>query len=266
VVYSERELPSFYRDELSAMVGVSQRMRPLFDPASYEARVTYEFKQSEDFRIIAPLPGQEESGQYTTSAIGTNIRRDTRVPKIVDPESGTYSQFGVIYSAKPLGAEVQYLELNGAWSAAVSPARWLVATVHVGARTRDPLDAESLPIGERLFLGGEDTVRSFTKDDLGERDINGQPQGGLTTAVANFELRWRLDFQYPNFEIATFYDIGMVDAQPWSISGPAGQGIGAGLRYRTPVGPIRLDGAYNPGDRLGAKHPYAFHLAVGFAF
>jgi outer membrane protein insertion porin family len=266
LLHSERELPSFNREESGATLGVTQRMRPSFDPAAYESRFTYEFKRSEDFRISAPIPGEEEAGQYTTSTVGINVRRDRRAPKVVDPESGTYAQAGINVSAKPLGAEVQFMEVYGSWNANVSPSRWVVASINIAGRTREPIDSESLPIGERLFLGGEDTVRSFTKDDLGPRDINGDPQGGLTSLVTNVELRWRPLNDNPNVEIATFYDIGMVDANPWSISGPPGQAIGGGLRYRTPVGPIRLDGAYNPGDRLGAKHPYAIHLAVGFAF
>ncbi len=266
VGFNERELPSFYRQESTATFGMSQRMRPLIDPAAYEARLTYEYKRSEDFRIEAAIPGEEEPGIYVTSAIGFNIRRDARTPKIVDPDSGTFSKIGIIYSAKPLGAEIQYLELNASWSGAINPAPWLVATCQIGARTRDPIDSESLPIGERIFLGGEDSVRSFTKDDLGPRDVSGNPQGGLTSAVANIELRWRLFKNQRNIEIATFYDIGMVDPNPFSLSDTFGQGVGLGLRYRTPVGPIRLDGAYNPGNRLGAKHPWAIHLAVGFAF
>ena len=148
----------------------------------------------------------------------------------------------------------------------MNPAPWLVATVHVSGTTRDPFADESLPIGERLFLGGEDSVRSFTRDDLGPRDANGDPTGGLTRLYGNIELRFRPFPRHRAFEFATFYDVGMVHEDPWSVGGPAGQAIGAGLRYRTPVGPIRFDYGYNPGDRLGADHPYALHLAVGFAF
>jgi outer membrane protein assembly factor BamA len=266
VTYSEREEPAFSHQEGSATLAVSQKTKPRFDPVPYEGRMTYEFSRSLDFDIGAPLPGEEKAGEYTTSAIGFSLRRDSRSPRIVDPEAGTYTQIGSLISAKPLGADVQFVEVSASWSFAVSPGPWMVATVHVGAKTREPLEGESLPIGERLFLGGEDSVRSFTKDDLGPRDADGTPTGGLTRAVGNLELRWRPFFEHRAFEIATFYDLGMVDPEPWHINGPAGQAIGAGFRYRTPVGPIRLDYGYNPGDRLGAGHPWAIHLAVGFAF
>jgi outer membrane protein insertion porin family len=266
VLYSEREEPSFSHQESNATLTATQKAKPTFDPVPYELRATYAFTREEDFSIAGALAGEERIGGYTTSAVGLSVRRDARVPKIVDPESGTYVQIGSLVSAKPLGADVEYAEFNASSFAAVNPAPWLVATIHVAGTTRNPLTGDSLPIGERLFLGGEDSVRSFTRDDLGPRDSDGSPTGGLTRLVGNIELRWRPFVRHRAFEFATFYDIGMVDPAPWSVSGPAGQALGAGLRYRTPVGPIRLDYGYNPGDRLGADHPYALHLAVGFAF
>lgn len=266
LAYSEREEPSYSHEEASATLTATQKAKPVFDPVPYELRLSYAYTREEDFAIEAPLPGEEEFGSYTTSAIGLSLRRDARVPKIVDPDSGTYVQIGSLVSAKPLGAEVEFVELSASAFAAVNPAPWLVATIHVSGTTRDPLSEESLPIGERLFLGGEDSVRSFTRDDLGPRDANGDPIGGLTRLYGNIELRWRPFVWHRAFEIATFYDIGMVHVDAWSVDGPPGQAIGAGLRYRTPVGPIRLDYGYNPGDRLGAEDPWALHLAVGFAF
>ncbi|HEX3132492.1 MAG TPA: BamA/TamA family outer membrane protein, partial [Planctomycetota bacterium] len=266
VLYSEREEPSFSHQESNATLTATQKAKPTFDPVPYELRATYAFTREEDFAIAGALAGEERQGGYTTSAIGLSVRRDARVPKIVDPDSGTYVQIGSLVSAKPLGADVQYAEFSASAFGAVNPAPWLVATIHVAGTTRHPLDGESLPIGERLFLGGEDSVRSFTRDDLGPRDADGSPTGGLTRLVGNIELRWRPFIRHRAFEFATFYDIGMVAPDPWTVSGPPGQAIGAGLRYRTPVGPIRLDYGYNPGDRLGADHPYALHLAVGFAF
>jgi outer membrane protein assembly factor BamA len=265
--YSDREEPSFFHQEVAATLMVTQKMKPTFDPVPYELRTTYAFTQENDYRLDAALAGEEEEDDYTTSAVGFAVRRDSRMPKIIDPDRGTYVQLGTVVSAKPLGAEVEFVEFSAEFSAAIDPAPWLVVAFRAAATTRDPFDDdESLPIGERLFLGGEDSVRSFTRDDLGPRDADGSPLGGLSRGVVNLELRWRLLPRHRALEIATFYDIGMVSEDTWNISGPPGQAIGAGLRYRTPVGPIRLDYGYNPGDRLGADHPWALHVAVGFAF
>ncbi|MCK6489534.1 MAG: BamA/TamA family outer membrane protein [Planctomycetes bacterium] len=223
----ERLEPSYAHREASATLYFTQRFRLPGDRALYEARPYYSFTGSEDFRIDAEEPYADEPERYSTSMIGLDCKRDGRRPKQVDPETGTLTRLGAAWSAKPLGAQVAFTE---------------------------------------LLLGGSDSVRSFTKDDLGPRDPDGQPLGGLTSAVASCELRLRPFARRRELEFAAFYDIGMVAASAFRIEGPAGQAVGGGLRYRLPVGPIRLDYGYNPGDRLGARHPWALHLAMGFAF
>jgi outer membrane translocation and assembly module TamA len=64
---------------------------------------------------------------------------------------------------------------------------------------------------------------------------------------------------------AVFYDIGSVAADPWSLSEP-GHGIGGGLRYYFPIGPVRVDVAYNPGPLFAASNRWAFHITFGFSY
>lgn len=266
LAYDERQEPSYTHQDASAGLSFSQRFKPRLDPVPWEARTSYRFTRSYDFRIQATAPGDETDSLYTTSTIGTELRRDSRQPAIIDPDAGTLSRIGLGWSAAPLGATVDYVEATAEWSGAWSPAPWLVGTLHGACITRDPLVVDSMPIGERLFMGGASTVRSFTQDNLGPRSANGEPLGGLTSAVVNAELRWRPFPSLRQLEFATFYDLGTVDTQQWSLSAPWGEGVGVGVRYRTPVGPIRVDGAYNPGNSLGATERYALAIAIGFAF
>jgi outer membrane protein assembly factor BamA len=262
----ERQEPSYAHREASLTLSFAQRFRLPGDRALYEARPYYRFTGSEDFRVDAEEPYADEPERYSTSMVGLDCKRDGRRPKQVDPETGTLTRLGAAWSAKPLGAQVAFTELRADWSGTQQVAPWLVGSLRAGAATRQPQGSDDLPIGERLFLGGADSVRSFTKDDLGPRDPDGQPLGGLTSAVASCELRLRPFARRRELEFAAFYDIGMVATAPFRIEGPAGQAVGGGLRYRLPVGPIRLDYGYNPGNRLGARHPWALHLAMGFAF
>lgn len=266
VAYDERQEPSYSHQDASAGLAFSQRFKPLADPVPWEARTGYRFTRSYDYNIEALAPGEEPDPLYTTSTVGAELRRDSRQPRIIDPDSGTNSRVGLAWSAAPLGATVDYVEATAEWSGAWSPAPWLVGTLHGAFTTRDPLVVDSMPIGERLFMGGSDTVRSFTQDNLGPRSSTGEPLGGLTSSVVNVELRWRPFESLRQLEFATFYDLGTVDPDPWSLSSPWGEGVGVGVRYRTPVGPIRVDGAYNPGNALGATSRYALAVAVGFAF
>ncbi len=273
VGYEERQEPSYAHRDGTVGAVFSQRWQPPFDQARYLGRTSYRFKRSLDFRFepnAVDADGNayaaDDTVLYTTSTIGVDLRRDSRRQQVIDPETGTLSSVGLSWSAKPLGADVDFVELTADVSGIWSMSEWLLLAVHAGGTTRDPLVVDSLPIGERLFLGGEDTVRSFTKDDLGPRDVSGNPLGGLTRGVANAEFRLRPFTHLRNLEFPIFYDLGCVDPRPWKLSSPAGQGVGSGVRYRTPVGPIRVDGAYNPGDDLGADQRWAIHVAVGFAF
>jgi outer membrane translocation and assembly module TamA len=93
--------------------------------------------------------------------------------------------------------------------------------------------------------------------------MGGEPLGGLTALQATLELRqgiWR------DFYGALFYDIGWLSPSSFSVSEPPGQGVGIGFRYYLPVGPVRLDIAYNPSRLFAASSRWAIHLAVGFSF
>ncbi len=124
-------------------------------------------------------------------------------------------------------------------------------------------DALAIPIDERFFNGGSTTVRSFNERDLGPHDRHGYPVGGEFFTIFNIEYTFPL---YGELEGAVFVDAG--NLLP-SAEDPGLQdmryGIGAGLRYKLPIGPIRLDYAVNPDPHLHEDFG-AFHFSFGFAF
>src|SRR5438128_2979193 len=124
-------------------------------------------------------------------------------------------------------------------------------------------EATAIPIDERFFNGGADTVRSFGERDLGPHDNHGHPVGGEFFTVFNVEYTFPIlgELQGAIFTDAgnllpTSEDIGLSDMR---------YAIGAGLRYKLPVGPIRLDYGVNPDPRPDEDFG-AFHFSFGFAF
>jgi outer membrane protein assembly complex protein YaeT len=124
-------------------------------------------------------------------------------------------------------------------------------------------EATVLPIDERFFNGGATTVRSFGERDLGPHDNHGHPVGGEFFTVFNVEYTFPIfgELQGAIFTDAgnllpTSEDIGLNDMR---------YAIGAGLRYKLPVGPIRLDYGVNPDPRPDEDFG-AFHFSFGFAF
>ena len=144
--------------------------------------------------------------------------------------------------------------------------------------------SEDIPVSERFFTGGDSSVRSFEEQQLGPKGPTGDPLGGLASTVAGVEVRRRI---VGNLAASVFADFGNV-APNRSLEGvdPATQdtadsstamwqdylkdfraGVGFGLQYLTPLGPMRLDLAWNPDPRAAeGEAAFVWHFSVGMAF
>ena len=126
-----------------------------------------------------------------------------------------------------------------------------------------PDEAFAIPIDERFFNGGSDTVRSFGERDLGPHDHRDHPLGGEFFTVFNIEYTFPI---FGELQGALFTDAGnlLPTAEEPGLDDMR-YAIGAGLRYKLPVGPIRLDYGVNPDPRPDEDFG-AFHFSFGFAF
>jgi outer membrane protein assembly factor BamA len=126
-----------------------------------------------------------------------------------------------------------------------------------------PGEATAIPIDERFFNGGSDTVRSFGERDLGPHDPKGHPIGGEFYTVFNVEYTFPI---FGELQGALFTDAGnLLPTSEEPGLDDLRYAIGAGLRYKLPIGPIRLDYGVNP-DPHPDEDFGAFHFSFGFAF
>jgi outer membrane protein insertion porin family len=124
-------------------------------------------------------------------------------------------------------------------------------------------EATAIPIDERFFNGGATTVRSFAERDLGPHDNHGHPVGGEFFTVFNVEYTFPI---FGELQGAIFTDAGNLLPSSEDIGlNDMRYAIGGGLRYKLPVGPIRLDYGVNP-DPHEFEDFGAFHFSFGFAF
>jgi outer membrane protein insertion porin family len=127
----------------------------------------------------------------------------------------------------------------------------------------EPNEALAIPIDERFFNGGSTTVRSFGERTLGPHDRRGNPIGGEFYTIFNIEYTFPI---YGELQGVVFTDAGNLQPTADELSlDDMRYAIGAGLRYKLPIGPIRLDYGVNP-DPHEDEDQGAFHFSFGFAF
>jgi outer membrane protein insertion porin family len=123
-------------------------------------------------------------------------------------------------------------------------------------------DTEELPLIERFFLGGRTTVRGYDQDMLGPKN-DGNPTGGNAFICGNAELRSYLG---RGLGIVAFLDGGNVWLKVEDMKlDDIKYTTGLGLRYNTPVGPIRVDYGHKL-QREKGESAGELHFSIGHAF
>ena len=124
-----------------------------------------------------------------------------------------------------------------------------------------------MPVPERFFAGGSNSFRGDTFDELGPKDPKtGMPIGGKAMFLVNLEMKFPLFPNLRDLSGAVFYDIGQVfskrkDFSPFNFRGA----VGGGLRYRTPLGPLRFDLGWTIDDPKKKGRPLLF-ITIGNLF
>ena len=122
-------------------------------------------------------------------------------------------------------------------------------------------DSARIPSTQLFLAGGDASVRGYSYQSIGSAEANGVVAPGRYVAVASVE--WQrpilIDGQPSPWESTVFIDAGAVADKPQQFDTKVG--IGAGVRYRSPVGPLQLDLAYGLD-----KKALRLHLSVGFTF
>ena len=280
IYYSRREEPSFTRKDLGGSLLFSKK---LTDRLS--ATGGYSFRMTDVSNIDPDIEAIDASTGYDYASIKGQATYDSR-NDLFFPTRGKRGFFSAEYADSFLGSQITLTRLTGGMRYFIP----LTQSTVLGMRYQTGLivpgkDDFNLPIPEKFFNGGENTVRSFKQSELGPKDADNNPIGGLAYNVINIELRQRL---IGNLTGSLFFDYGNVspnrsrdeqgkppyDSQSEIMSDTFSQyfkdfrmGVGFGLQYQLPVGPARVDFAFNP-DRDSDRDEdfFVFHFSVGMAF
>jgi translocation and assembly module TamA len=113
----------------------------------------------------------------------------------------------------------------------------------------------------RLYAGGGGSVRGFGYQELGPKDVNGDPVGGRSLTEFAIEARYR----FGDYGIVPFFDAGRVGEGSTPSISHMRYGAGIGVRYYTNFGPFRIDLA-TPIDRQPGESKIALYISIGQAF
>ena len=175
------------------------------------------------------------------------------------PFSGFYGQPFSAW-AGTLAANFYYAPIHNAKG---RPSDKLVLAARLEGGFMSGSSLQDIPSNLRYFAGGASTVRGYAYQAIGPRDSEDEPLGGRSYQIVNLEARFKVT---EDVGIVPFLDGGMVykDAFP-HIIGDMDWGAGLGLRYFTPIGPLRFDVA-TPLRRDGDDAPLQFYISIGQSF
>ena len=208
-----------------------------------EFRPTYTLQQVEiyDMDEDASLALQSEEGDFIQSKLGGALVYDNRNSIRHLITNGHKISLEAAFSGGVLGGDVDVYNVNLAGQKYWSMPWNTVFSVQGEVNLSDTLgDADRVPIFERQFLGGANNLRGFDYRDVGPKDENGEPLGGLTAAYITAEVTFPIINKVRG---AFFADAGFVNSDSWDFSGSDyNADIGLGLRLELPfIGPIKLD-------------------------
>lgn len=181
-------------------------------------------------------------------------------------DQGYIVRGGIDWASPILLSDDSYLRMltEGAYYHPLRPGWVLAANLRFGRFLRGILgEADGyIPPERRFYAGGPSSVRGFARNALGpttyiqtgsgsDQTIVGSATGGTQMFVSSIELRMPSPWMADVMRAAIFVDAGHVSAPGSELFTDTGVRItpGAGLRFLTPVGPFRLDLAYNPYPR-----------------
>ncbi len=272
-IYFERERrTSFNVDSFGGDVSLEQRFYDWLTGA-----LGYRYERVNLWEYDNPDLPQEE-GYSSTNALFTRMAIDTR-DNPLNPRTGIYFLPYGEYAGGFMGGDNDFYKLTADLSGHFPLGRNVSIALHgYFALAGVHHDTAMLPVYERFYAGGAYSIRGFPERSLGPRDARGISLGGVASLVGNLEFR--ISIPDTDLALGLFVDTGMVWDDAASIDlEDLSVGVGGGLRYITPIGPIRLDVGFvvspgvneiissygNEGYAVDTDN-WELHLAIGHIF
>jgi outer membrane protein assembly complex protein YaeT len=267
-------------DTGGGIFGVPGEAQPAFDLFSVgtESRVEHRFTKTlsgvvglnfsrNDFSnvdLTALTAAEQEIAQDNTLFVQfVELQRNTS-DSLLNPTHGTVLRGRLDHSTTALISDVSFVKLVLEARHYVPLSQRLLLATRLKLGGIEPYGASTeVPFNVRFFAGGAGSVRGFQLNRLGPVNSDGDPIGGMSLIEGSAELRFPL---FGDFGAVLFVDFGNVFSSPFTYRlGDLRYAVGPGLRYNTPVGPLRLDVGVIV-DRRAGEDFGRIEFSIGQAF
>jgi outer membrane translocation and assembly module TamA len=217
---------------------------------------------------LDPLSGR---GRGLLSSVDFDFHHST-ADSVLNARRGFTVEAHLEKAGRVLGGDFNFVEtiLEGRYYAALGERAVLALKAHGGSIGAPSGDNLAVPFFRRYWLGGATSLRGWGRFEVAPL-FAGLPIGGHTMFESSAELRVPV---WGNLSGVLFLDAGNVWNNAWDFNlGDLRRDVGPGLRYMTPIGPIRADVGYQlnpiPGLIVNGKpetRRFRFHFSIGQAF
>lgn len=254
-----REEVSFTREEAAFLLGVERKL--WLEDLSFVVEYAYEILRSVDLASDEVVGDQ----RATVGSISLGLSLDRR-DRIIAPRNGYNVRSELELASPTLGSDAYFQRwvIAGSWhhSFADETVRLHLGFEH-GILARVGAEAAELPFNKRFFPGGENSIRGYQDGEASPLDTDGKTLGAETYLLGHVEVEVAI---LHSLSVVTFVD-GLLEARTlgdypgdvdlWSV--------GLGLRYETPLGPLRLEYGHNLNPRTHDPRG-TLHFSLGFPF
>jgi len=239
--------------------GILRQSNDTFTSNTFKLGSVYSFINRSSWRQNYSLNFQHEEFQIGDQdeiadmlIAGTSLSK-TRADHALYPTRG-WRAFGRLRGASSALLSTEsflQLDLQAKWISTLGPGR-LIARFDIGTTLAN--DAADLPVSIKYFAGGDQNVRGYQYQSLGPENELGEVVGGKHLFVASAEYDFRV---HPDWKLAVFYDTGNAFSEFDDLNLQSSAGIG--VRWLSPIGPIRVDLA----SALDNDNKLRLHITMG---
>ncbi|MDB6123352.1 MAG: surface antigen [Pedosphaera sp.] len=254
-----RQEISFLREEYGGGFGVHKYFKTIATDIS--TRYNYLILNAADTSPFFFLQGVQNPNVGT---IITDIKHDRRDDPLY-PRRG-YKIFSNFETASEyFGGNVTYqrVQISSSYHHPLGEGRWFSLGISHGVDLTGGSTQKNLPFNRRFFPGGENSIRGYQQDQASPRNALGQIVGAETFSLASLEIEQALT---PKFSFVLFSDsLGFAEKVQNYPFDTGLFSVGAGLRLKTPIGPVRLEYGHNLNPRKNDPAG-TIHFSLGFPF